>query len=58
MLKKKKIRGISMGNTVEVFLLMYADDIVLLGDTVLELQKKINILEKSISEKCFDIWAF
>ena len=25
---------------------MYADDIVLLGDTVLELQKKINILKK------------
>ena len=46
MLKKSKFRGISMGNAVEVFLQMYADDIVLLGDTVLELQKKINILEK------------
>ena len=39
-----------MGNAVEVFLLMYADDIVLLGDTVLELQKKINILEKFCDE--------
>ena len=46
MLKKSKFRGISMGNKTEIFLLMYADDIVLLGDTVLELQKKINILEK------------
>ena len=35
-----------MGNVVQVVLLMYADDIVLFGDTVLELQKKINILEK------------
>ena len=32
MLKKSKFRGISMGNAIEVFLLMYADDIVLLGD--------------------------
>ena len=35
-----------MGNATEVFLLMYADDIILLGDTVLELQKNINMLEK------------
>ena len=34
-----------MGNAIEVFLLMYADDIVLVGDTVLKLQRKINILE-------------
>ena len=46
MLKKSKFKGILMGNTIEVFLLMYVDDIVLLGDTVLELQKKINMLEK------------
>ena len=46
MFKKSKFRGISMGNATEVFLLMYADDIVLLGDTVLELQTKINILKK------------
>ena len=37
-----------MGNAIEVFLLMYADDIVLLGDTVLVLQKKMNILENSV----------
>ena len=46
MLKKGKFRGISLGNTTEVFLLMYKDDIVLLSDLVLELQNKINILEK------------
>ena len=46
MLKKSKFRGISMGNAIEVFLLMHADNIVLLGNIVLELQKKINILEK------------
>ena len=34
-----------MGNATEVLLLMYADDIVLAGDTVPELQRKINILE-------------
>ena len=50
MLKKSKFRGISMENVIDVFLPTYADDIVLLGDTVLELQKKINILEK-FSEK-------
>ena len=46
MLKRSNFRGISMVNAVEVFLLMYADDNVLLGDTVLEIQKKINVLEK------------
>ena len=45
MLKKSKYRGITMGNAIEVFLLMYADDIVLVGDTVLELQRKISIVE-------------
>ena len=34
-----------MGNATEIFLLMYADDTALVGDTVLELQRKINILE-------------
>ena len=46
MLKKSECRGSSMGNAIDVFLLMYADDIVLLGNTVSELQKKINKLEK------------
>ena len=45
LLKKSKYRGITMGNAIEVHLLMYADDIVLAGDTVLEFQRKINILE-------------
>ena len=43
-LKKSKFRVISMGNAIEIFLLMYVDNIVLY--TVLELQKKINVLEK------------
>ena len=38
MLKKSKYRGITMGNVIEVYLLMNADDIILVGDTVLELQ--------------------
>ena len=46
MLRKSEYRGISMGNAIEIFLLMYADDIVLLGDTVLELQRKIRVLEE------------
>ena len=41
-----KFRAISMGNAIEIFLLMYVDDIVLLGDTVLELQKNTKALEK------------
>ena len=45
MLKKSKYKGITIGNAIEVFLLMYADDIVLVGDTVPELQRKINIPE-------------
>ena len=45
MLRQSEFRGISMGNAIEVFLLMYADDIVILGDHVLELQKKIRVLE-------------
>ena len=35
MLKNSKFRGISVGNAIEVFFLMYADDIVSLGNTVL-----------------------
>ena len=35
-----------MGNAIEVFSLLYADDIVLVADTVLELQRKIRVLEK------------
>ena len=46
MIQMSKFRGISTRNATEEFLLMYVDDIVLLGDTVLELHKKINILYK------------
>ena len=46
MLRKSEYRGISMGNATEIFLFMYADDIVLLGDTVLVLQGKIGVLEE------------
>ena len=50
MLKKSKYRGIYMGEAVEILLLMYADDIVLVADTPLELKRKIQILEQ-FSEK-------
>ena len=44
--RKSKYRGISMGNAIEISLLMYADDILLLGDTILEWQRKIRVLEE------------
>ena len=44
--RHSEFRGISIGNAIEIFLLMYADDTVLLGDTVLELQRKIRALEE------------
>ena len=45
--KHNRILGITMGNAIKVFLYMYASDIGLAGDTVLELhsQRKINILK-------------
>ena len=46
MLKRSEYRGIFMGNAIEVFLLLYADDIVLMVDAVLELQRKICFLEQ------------
>ena len=46
MLRQSEFRGILMGNAIEICLLMYADDIVILGDTVLEFQRKIRVLEK------------
>ena len=45
MLIKSRYRGITIGNVIEVFLLMYADDIVFVVNTVLGLERKINILE-------------
>ena len=41
-----------MGNAIEVFLLLCADDIFLVADTVLELQRKIRVLEQF-----FDKWG-
>ena len=49
MLRKSEYREIAIGNTIEIFLLMYADDILLLGDTVLELKRK---LEGVLEEFC------
>ena len=46
MLRQSEFRGISIGNAIEIFLLMYADDIVLSRDTVLELLRKIRVPEK------------
>ena len=46
LVRQSEFRGILMGNAIEIFLLMYADNIVLLGDTVLELQRKIRVLEQ------------
>ena len=35
-----------MENAIEICLLMYADNTVLVGDTVLELQRKLRALEE------------
>ena len=47
MLERSEYRRISISNAIEVFLLLYVDDIVLVDDTVLELMRKIRILEDS-----------
>ena len=44
-LKFSEFRGIHVWEATEVLLLMYADDIVLVGETI-QLQRKINILEQ------------
>ena len=46
MLKRSEHRETSMGNAIEVFLLLYGDDIVSVVDKVLELQMNIRVLEK------------
>ena len=46
MLKLSEFKGIHVCEATEVLLLMYADDIVLVGETVIQLQRKINILEQ------------
>ena len=46
MLKLSEFRGIHIWEATKVLLLMYADDILLVGETIIQLQRKINILEK------------
>ena len=46
MLKLSEFRGIHIWEATEVLLLMHADDIVLVGETIIQLQRKINILQK------------
>ena len=46
MLKLSEFKGIHVWEATEVLLLMYADDIVLVGETIIQLQRKINILEQ------------
>ena len=50
MLKSSEFRGIYIWEATEVLLLKYADDIVLVGETIIQLQRKINILEKFCSK--------
>ena len=45
MLKSSEFRGIHVWEATEVLLLIYADDIVL-GETIIQLQRKTNISEK------------
>ena len=46
MLKLSESKGINVWEATEVLLLMYADDIVLIGEAIIQLQRKINILEQ------------
>ena len=43
--KNSDCRGISLASAAEIFLLMYADDIALIADTLVELQRKLKALE-------------
>ena len=45
-LKLSEFKGIHVWEATEVLLLMYADDIVLVGETIIQLQRKINNLEQ------------
>ena len=46
MLKLSEFKRIHVWEATEVLFLMYADDIVLVGETIIQLQRKINILEQ------------
>ena len=49
-MKLSEFRGTHIWVATGVLLLMYADDIVLVGETIIQLQRKINILEKFCRE--------
>ncbi|KAJ8980830.1 hypothetical protein NQ317_018410 [Molorchus minor] len=42
----KGARGVNVDNIIEVFMLLYADDLVLISDSEVDLQRKLNILEQ------------
>ena len=44
-LQNSNCRGISLASAVGIFLLMYADDIALIADTLVEFQRKLKALE-------------
>ena len=44
-LKNSNCRGISLASAVGIFLLMYAHDVALIADTLVELQRKLKALE-------------
>ena len=44
-METKGMEGLDMG-TLKLFILLYADDIVLFGNSAAELQKSIQILEE------------
>lgn len=50
-LRSRGVRGVSVNNTEEILLLMYADDLVLLAYSKIEMQKILNHLELYCNEK-------
>ncbi|KAL1448382.1 hypothetical protein WDU94_001910 [Cyamophila willieti] len=45
-MRNKGFSGVQISNTADVFLLMYADDLVLVGHSKIDLQKKINAMQQ------------
>ncbi|XP_026678517.1 HEAT repeat-containing protein 5B [Diaphorina citri] len=50
-LRERGIRGVSVNNSQDLLLLMYADDLVLLADSRVQLQNILNLLEIYCDEK-------
>ena len=50
-LKSSNCRGISLASAVGIFLVMYADDIALIADTSVELQRKLKALESFVKNR-------